>query len=136
MKRIFCLLFCGFALMVSSAAPAQVSVQDSRLSKIHSQLISDHPNLTHISAAEIDALIGDNDNILLLDVREDKEDDLLPCGLRAKAGHKIRRAYIGVNTQRAINMADGKFLVLAYVQQQDIVIITDKRVNLGRANMG
>ena len=59
--------------MVSSAARAQVSVQDSRLSKIHSQIISDHPNLTHISAAEIDALIGDNDNILLLDVRKDKE---------------------------------------------------------------
>ena len=72
--RQFIWLFSIFlTLGLSAVASAQVSVQDSRLSKIHSQIISDHPNLTHVSAAEIDALIGDDDNILLLDVREDKE---------------------------------------------------------------
>ena len=65
-----CLAFSPAALSQTSA---QDSRQDNRLSKIHSQIITDHPNLTHVSAAEINALMTRDEDILLLDVREAKE---------------------------------------------------------------
>ena len=73
MKSLFWSLFCAVSLTFSPAALAQTSPQDSRLSKIHSKIVTDHPALTHVSGAEITALINNDQNILLLDVREAKE---------------------------------------------------------------
>jgi len=72
MKQIFWLLSFILSLALCPHALAQSSAEDRRLSKIHEQIMTDHPNLSHISAAEFDALIS-HDDILLLDVREAKE---------------------------------------------------------------
>ena len=77
MTRVFWFFCAIFSLSLSPLAPAQdgahISAEDRRLSKIHSQIIKDHPALTHVSAAEIDALIANEQDVLLLDVREAKE---------------------------------------------------------------
>ena len=68
---IFTILTCS--LLFSSCAKAQSVKENTRLDKIHSKIITNHPNLTHVSAAEFSALTRNNEDILLLDVREVKE---------------------------------------------------------------
>lgn len=73
MTRFLTLFLLLSSLMVSSCAQAQSVKENKRLDKIHSNIVSTHPALTHISAAEIRALLHQPADILLLDVREAKE---------------------------------------------------------------
>jgi rhodanese-related sulfurtransferase len=61
------------AMSTSVLAAAQDSPADQALAKIHTRLISAHPQLSHISAAEMTAALAGQDDILLLDVRKEKE---------------------------------------------------------------
>jgi len=56
-----------------ATAAAQNTSADKRLAKIHHTIQSDYPNLSHVSAEEMTAVLSGGDNILLLDVRKEKE---------------------------------------------------------------
>ena len=73
MTRFLTFLLLITSLTLSSCAQAQSVKENERLDKIHNQIITDHPALTHVSAAEIKALLSQPDELLLLDVREAKE---------------------------------------------------------------
>lgn len=72
MTRLITLTFYLFCLSFTSAANAQSHIENQRLDKIHSKIMTDYPQLSHVSAEEITALLAD-ENVLFLDVREPKE---------------------------------------------------------------
>ncbi|MEP6342650.1 MAG: rhodanese-like domain-containing protein [Maricaulaceae bacterium] len=72
MTRLITLTFYMFCLSFTPAASAQSHAENQRLDKIHSKIMTDYPQLSHISSEEMTALLTDED-VLFLDVRESKE---------------------------------------------------------------
>jgi len=63
------------AALAALAMPvsAQDQPADKRLAKIHDSLIEDYPNLSHVSAEEMNAALLGQEDVLLLDVRKETE---------------------------------------------------------------